>query len=98
MNAQRRQTRRGRPPAGPPALLTKLYGEGNVESLRAALLRLSGLSREAAALPAALVQPHDHADYSQVGGCRASVRPAFDAHVSVNIGGWRPAAVAAIND
>lgn len=68
MNAQRRQTRRGRPPAGPPALLTKLYGEGNVESLRAALLRLSGLSREAAALPAALVQPHDHADYSQVGG------------------------------
>ena len=35
-------------------------------SLRQLLLRLSALSREAAPLPTALVQPHDHADFSQV--------------------------------
>ena len=56
--------------AGPPPLLQRLYGEGNVVCLRELLLSLSGLSREAAALPAALVQPHDHEDYAQVGwGC-----------------------------
>jgi hypothetical protein len=33
--------------------------------LRELLLRLGASSRDAAALPAALVQPHDHADYSQ---------------------------------
>jgi hypothetical protein len=53
--------------AGPPPLLQRLYGESNVLCLRELLLSLSGLSREAAALPAALVQPHDHADYAQVG-------------------------------
>lgn len=52
-------------PAAPP-LLAKLYGEGNVLCLRDMLLRLAGLSNEAAALPTALVQPHDHADYSCV--------------------------------
>ena len=56
----------GRAPAGPPPLLARLYGDGNVLCLRELLLRLGGASREAAALPAALVQPHDHADYSQV--------------------------------
>lgn len=52
--------------AGPPPLLARLYGEGNVVCLRELLLRLSDLSREAAPLTAALVQPHDHADYAQV--------------------------------
>lgn len=52
--------------AGPPPLLTRLYGADNVVCLRELLLRLSAASREAAPLPAALVQPHDHADYSQV--------------------------------
>ncbi|PSC73504.1 telomerase reverse transcriptase [Micractinium conductrix] len=61
MRAQRRAPR----PGGPPPLLTRLYGEGEVLSLRQLLLRLSALSREAAPLPTALVQPHDHADFSQ---------------------------------
>lgn len=61
----------GKAPAGPPPLLARLYGDGNVLCLRELLLRLGAASHEAAALPAALVQPHDHADYSQV-------RPAID--------------------
>ena len=59
--------RRSWAPAGPPPLLQRLYGEGNVVCLRELLLRLSGQSREAAALVAALVLPCDHSDYAQVG-------------------------------
>ncbi|KAL4423217.1 hypothetical protein ABPG77_000009 [Micractinium sp. CCAP 211/92] len=61
-----RPKRGGGAPSGPPPLLQRLYGEGNVVCLRELLLRLCALSHEAAALPAALVQPHDHADYAQV--------------------------------
>ena len=61
-------SRRSKRPVGPPPLLVRLYGEGSVVCLRELLLRLGALSREAAPLAAALFQPHDHPDYSQVGG------------------------------
>lgn len=81
----RRKVGVGRAPAGPPPLLARLYGDGNVLCLRELLLRLGAASREAAALPAALVQPHDHADYSQV-------RPAIDQRYSSScLGGLVPA-------
>lgn len=73
MAARRKQASGGKAPAGPPPLLARLYGEGNVLCLREQLLRLGAASREAAALPAALVQPHDHADYSQVQAATAGV-------------------------
>jgi hypothetical protein len=51
----------------PSPLLQQIYGCDNVVSLRELLLRLSDQSAEAAAaLRAALQQPHDHADYAQV--------------------------------
>ncbi|KAL4860163.1 Telomerase reverse transcriptase [Chlorella vulgaris] len=50
----------------PSPLLQQVYGCDNVVSLRELLLRLSDQSTEAAAaLRAALHQPHDHADYAQ---------------------------------
>jgi hypothetical protein len=50
-----------------PALLLRLFGDGNVLCLRELLLLLSAQSRDAAPLSEGLVLPHDHADYAQVG-------------------------------
>ena len=58
-------TRRPAPAESAPPLLQRLYGAGNVLSLRDLVLRLSQSSTEAQRLRDTLVQPFDHSDYSQ---------------------------------